>query len=161
MKLRPLILALGCFWFLLSGCSKESDLAPDFTLRLVQDQTKKITLSQLTRTQSVLLVFWATWCDACVSEIPILNAWQSQYADEGLQILAVNVQESREHVTKFQDENPFDFLSVLDSDGQVASLYGLSGLPSSVLLAKGGEIIYYGFGLPERLEPFLAHSTKP
>ncbi len=145
---------------LIAGCSERRNQAPDFTLSSVEDQQSQVTLSDLTREKSVLLVFWATWCPSCIEEIPILNAWQEQYAERGLQVLAVNVQEPRHHVLEFQKMMPLNYPSLLDADGEVASRYNLMALPSSVLLAKGGEILYYGFGLPERIERFFATDTK-
>ena len=140
--------------FLFAGCDP-GPKAPDFTLPSLQDQSREVTLSSLSNEQPVLLVFWATWCPSCLSEIPILNEWQEKYSPQGLKILAVNVQEPRDQALDFIWENPLKYLALTDENGEVAARYGLAGLPSSVFLAKGGRILYYGFGLPENLEQLL------
>ena len=124
--------------------------APDFTLPTVVED-EKITLSEWTEQGPVLIVFWASWCPPCVQEIPILNEWHDKYGSgkPGLKIIAVNVQETREKVISFMKENPIHYPVALDTEGTVSSLYGIVGLPVAVALAKGGEIIYYGFTLPE------------
>lgn len=157
---RKLLLAL-LLLAVFTGCDAENHLkkAPDFTLGLLEDSSNKVTLSEMVRDQPVLLVFWATWCPSCRNEIPLLNAWHQKYEQHGdFQILAVNVQESREHVLKFKESNPFSYSSVMDEFGDVSALYGLSGVPVSVFLAKGGEIIYYGFGLPPNVEQLLTRA---
>jgi len=148
----------GLLCLTLLGCSKSPSrqVAPDFTLRRVEDENVQITLSEVAKENSVLLVFWATWCPSCVDEIPVLNQWHKQYRDQDFRILAVNVQEPREEILAFKSLHPFDYDSVVDEDGDVVARYGLVGLPVSLFLAKGGEIIYYGFGLPTDVDQLLA-----
>lgn len=138
------------------GKHRVGDIAPDFSLPLLQNQGQKVRLSEISANHPVLLVFWATWCASCVSEIPLLNQWHQKYSPRGLQILAINVQESPGYLTRFMEDNPIEFPTLLDEEGEVSSLYGLVGIPSSVLLAKGGGIIYYGFGLPDNMDKLLA-----
>lgn len=138
------------------GKHRIGDQAPDFSLPVLQSQDQRIRLSDISANNPVLLVFWATWCSSCVSEIPLLNRWHQKYFPQGLRILAINVQESRGYLTRFLEENPIEFPTLLDEEGEVSSLYGLVGIPSSVLLAKGGGIIYYGFGLPDNIDKLLA-----
>ncbi len=142
-------------FFVFWGCDSRPK-APDFTLPSLQDESQQITLSHIAHEQPVLLVFWATWCPSCISEISTLNEWEEKYRSQGLKILAIDVQEPRDQALDFVKENPLRYLSLIDESGEVASRYGLAGLPSSVFLAKGGKILYYGFGLPENLEQLLA-----
>lgn len=147
-------LFLACF--IISGCNRsaEHQQAPDFTLEPLE-KTAPVTLSALHQKSPVLLIFWATWCPSCVDEIPALNEIRSQYSEDQLQLLAVNVQESREQIAAFAKKHPMQYPILLDETGDVAARYGLVGLPASVLLAKGGEILYYGFSLPPNLDQWL------
>ena len=149
---------------LFSGCGTQTSekktgaKAPDFTLpRLPGDS--QVTLSKINGEKPVLLAFWASWCPSCVEEIPALNEMQAKYGDRNFEILSVNVQEPREDVMKFMKEKEIAYSVALDEDGEVASSYGLVGLPASVLLAKGGEILYYGFTLPENPEQYFEPGT--
>ena len=134
--------------------------APDFTLATAADKNKTVTLSEATKEHPVLLTFWASWCPACVEEIPALNEWNKKYVSTGLQIFGINVQETREHVLEFQKTHPMSYPVLLDEDGHVADKFGLVGLPAAVILAKGGEIIYYGFGLPDNPDEVMKEMKR-
>ncbi len=128
--------------------------AADFTLPSLQDRAREITLSDFNRDNPVLLVFWATWCPSCKKEIPHLSA-ASQAAPQGLKVLAVSVEENREKVLDFTRRHPLNYDVLLDEQGSVAQLYGIDGIPVVILLAKGGEILYYGFRVPKHLDQLL------
>lgn len=150
----PLLLALT-----LTSCRGLPSKAPDFTLSGI-DPAQKVTLSEAYKDSPVLLAFWASWCPSCNEEIPELKRIYQEYASKGLKIYAVNVQEPREEVQKFAASEGLPYPILLDEKGEVADRYKLDGLPVCVVLAKGGEILYYGFSLPENLEQLLARNHK-
>lgn len=147
----------GCRFF--SPVQTTHGIAPDFSLASLENPDQKIALSKVYAENPVLLVFWATWCPPCVEEIPVLNEWHDRYSSKGLKIISVNIQEPRDHLLKFLQEYPVKFPVWMDLEGETQALYGLVGLPVSVFLAKGGEIIYYGFGLPSQIEALLEKSA--
>lgn len=122
--------------------------APNFVLPNLAGE--KVELASMTSKKPTLLVFWATWCPTCKEEIPILNEWSQKFPD--LTILGIDVQESRERVQAFAQKQKIQYPVLLDEEAEVAHQYGLVGIPASVLLAKGGKVIYYGFALPQNIE---------
>lgn len=142
--------------FSILGCasSKQGSQAPDFILPQASDSSP-VALSNLHQQTPVLLVFWASWCPSCVEEIPQLKAIYQKYPKSKLQLVAINVQESQKDVQRFIKEKALPYSVLLDLDGAVAARYDVAGLPASVLLAKGGEILYYGFSLPAQLDSWL------
>ena len=132
-----------------------SSTAPDFQLAALENSERTTTLSEVYKDHRVLLIFWASWCPSCVEEIDTLNAWQERYQAQGLQILGINVRERREDVLKFTKLHPIRYPVLMDTEGEVASRYGVVGLPMSVLLAKGGKILYDGFSLPADIDTLL------
>ena len=150
---------------ILSGCGNPhigSSTAPDFSLEALPvgetqgTAANPVKLSEIYAASPVLLVFWASWCPSCREEIPVLNAWHKGYAALGLKIFGVNVQENPERVAAFTAETPIYYPILLDRDAAVAGDYGLMGVPASVLVAKGGKILYYGFSLPKNIEELLS-----
>lgn len=129
--------------------------APDFTLPAYKDSSRFVTLSQIAETKVVLIAFWASWCPTCVEEIPELNEIHRRYEGRGLEILGVNVEESQDQIEKFVKRIPVEFEILMDTDGKVSAQYGLTALPASVLIARGGKILYYGFSLPDQLDAYL------
>ncbi len=142
------------------GCSRAGakqvfQKAPDFNLPVWGGGGKILTLSEVSKDRPVLLVFWATWCPTCVSEVRTLNQWQKRYGPLGLKILAVSVQESGEKLQRFSEKHTLTYACLLDKSGDVAERYGVDSIPTAVLLAKGGEILYYGYQLPQDVERLL------
>lgn len=125
--------------------------APDFVLKNLAGES--VALANVVSQKPTLLVFWASWCPTCVEEIPTLNEWTAQYPH--LQILGIDVQEPGDRVRHFVEKKKIRYPVLLDPEGDVAEQYGLVGIPASVLLAKGGQIIYYGFALPKNIEQLI------
>jgi peroxiredoxin len=111
--------------------------APDFSADTPDGQT--YTLSQL-RGSPVAINFWATWCAPCEAEMPALQDAQRRHADPGLTILAVNGGEPPEVVTAFMDDLGLTFPALLDPDGEIADLYGVHALPTTVFVDAQGNI---------------------
>ena len=59
------------------------------------------------RGKVVLINLWATWCSPCLKEIPDLLRLQARYADQGLVLIAISMNEPEELYTRvipFRDE---------------------------------------------------------
>ena len=109
--------------------------APNFTLTSLDGSV--VTLSDL-RGQVVVLDFWATWCGPCEESLPHLQALHQQYADQGVIVLAINVEENRDQVSRFIQDNSYTFTVLLDSDGAVSNAYGVWGIPYTVVVDQSG-----------------------
>ncbi|MGD8309221.1 MAG: TlpA disulfide reductase family protein [Chromatiales bacterium] len=94
----------------------------------------------------VLVNFWATWCPPCVEEIPSLNRLYARLADEGLQILAVNVGESPEQVGRFLEDKPTAFPVLLDEDGRALRDWKVYAFPTTFAIDSQGRIRYAVYG---------------
>jgi peroxiredoxin len=115
--------------------------AHNFTLEAVDGDT--VTLSEFRGEKSVLLVFGATWCPYCVTEIPEFKEVYNAYSD-GLELLSIDVQESHRKVASFVDKHSIPYKVLLDRDGEVARKYGVRGIPYQVFIDKSGSILYEG-----------------
>ncbi len=113
--------------------------APDFTLTNMTGQ--KVSLSQY-RGKVVVLNFWATWCPPCREEMPSMEALYRKYKDQGLVMLAVNVDESGESaVKKFLQKTPYSFPILLDSENVAQNTYGVFRFPESFIIDREGVIV--------------------
>jgi len=134
--------------FLNISCSTASSTegagksAPDFTLTSLKGES--VTLSQFRGKKSVLLVFGATWCYYCVTEIPELKDVYSAYNDEELKLLYVDIQESQRKMQAFVNKHSIPYTVLLDMAGSVANAYGIRGIPHQLLIDKNGYILYEG-----------------
>jgi thiol-disulfide isomerase/thioredoxin len=120
--------------------------APLFALPDLQDT--EVRLEEVLADKPALLVFWATWCTYCRAEIPDLNRLQAERGDE-VSLLAIDIQESRRKVSAFADKEGIAYRILLDSDAQVARRYGITGIPSLILIDRQGGIHYQGHVVEE------------
>ncbi len=125
-----------------SGPQKDK-LAPDFLLPTLDGADLR--LSDL-RGQAVLLNFWATWCAPCRREIPQFVAAYDQYRDQGLVIVAVNVQEGKDTIRRYAEDFGMDFPVAIDASGKVVDSYRLLGLPTTYFIDRDGVVrsVYRG-----------------
>lgn len=86
----------------------------------------------------VYLDFWASWCAPCRKSFPWLNRLQAKYGEEGLVVVAVNVDRERRKADEFLEKHPADFRVVYDPEGKLASHYDLKGMPSTFLIDRSG-----------------------
>ncbi len=114
--------------------------AADFTLPDLHGQPQS--LSQY-RGKVVLLNFWATWCKPCTTEMPAMQACYDKLRDKGFVVLAVNELEDPQKVAEHVKAYGHTFPVLMDKDNRVANLYGVYGLPVSVLIDEQGIVRDY------------------
>jgi peroxiredoxin len=115
--------------------------APDFT----QNDTANnlVQLSSL-KGKYVLLDFWASWCGPCRAENPNVKKAYDQYKDKNFVILAVSLDEKRDAWVKAIRDDNMPWIHVSDLKGwknEVATQYGIRGIPQNLLLSPDGKII--------------------
>jgi len=99
----------------------------------------------------VLVNFWATWCEPCRGEIPLLIGLQDKYASKGFTMLGASMDEDgAKAVDPFIHDNRFnvggkqeqmDYPIVLGSDEITDKFGGLLGMPTSYLISRDGKIV--------------------
>jgi peroxiredoxin len=117
--------------------AREGSLAPDFLLKTLDGG--EIRFSDL-RGKAVIVNLWATWCGPCRKEMPQFVAAYDRYREEGLEIIAVNVQESPSVIQPFVDDFGMDFPVALDKRGTVSDKYRILGLPMTYFIDRQGVI---------------------
>jgi len=139
MKLAAVI-SFAAFWYLLNaaayGQTPERPLVPDLTMQTLigdtwslSDQADKV----------VVLNFWATWCVPCRTEKPMLNRLAEEFADDGLLIAGISLDEGNtDLVQKFVDEYKIGYTILMaEPDSPWA---GIENLPTTILVDKKGRM---------------------
>ena len=129
-------------------------LAPPF--ELLNADGERIRLVDL-RGQPVIVNFWATWCEPCRVEMPILQEIYASYPAGTLHILAINLGESARVVREWQNALGLTYDMLVDERQATAVRYALRGQPSTYVIAPNGLItnIFYGPASPEALQAAL------
>jgi peroxiredoxin len=121
-----------------AGPPAVGQVAPDFTL---SDQAgKPVSLADL-RGKVVIVNFWATWCPPCRAEMPSMETLHRELADEGLVLLAINIEkDGRKTVPAFLAGKPHSFPILFDDREEVQKRYGVYKFPESFVVRKDGTI---------------------
>jgi len=115
--------------------------APDFYLMDLQG--KRFTLSSPLG-KPVVLFFGTTWCPSCRAEIPAVKTTYETYAERGLVVVYIDIQEPAEKVARFVRSYSLPYPVLLDKDGDVAGNYNVVGVPMLFLIDKEGNVIAAG-----------------
>ena len=86
----------------------------------------------------VYLDFWASWCGPCRQSFPWMEILKSTYGAQGLEIITVNLDRDRADADKFLKQLHPTFDVRFDPKGELAELYKIQGMPSSVLIDRHG-----------------------
>jgi len=124
--------------------------APDFTLEKLNGGNLK--LSDL-RGKAVLLNFWATWCGPCKIETPWLVEMQSQYGNQGLQVVGVAMDDSgKDEISKFAKDMGVNYPVLLGKEAVGEEYGGVPALPESFFIGRDGKIVDRIIGLKGKAE---------
>jgi len=102
-------------------------------------QTAEVVLSDF-KGKVVYLDFWASWCLPCKKSFPWMQDIQHSYADQGFEIIAINLDKDREKAEQFLKDMQVDFTVAFDESGESASAYKLKGMPSTYLIGRDGKV---------------------
>ncbi|UOE92415.1 thiol-disulfide oxidoreductase ResA [Alkalihalobacillus sp. LMS39] len=107
--------------------------------------------------QGVFLNFWGTYCKPCEEEMPIMDDFYQIYKDQGVEIIAVNVNEADLRVQRFVERYNLSFPVAIDKGMLVSDAYGIRPLPITFLINEHGivEKIHYGMMDEALVEEFM------
>jgi thiol-disulfide isomerase/thioredoxin len=97
----------------------------------------------------VLIDFWATWCAPCVASMPKLAEIYKEGKDKGLVMISVDQDQEASKAADFLAKNGYEWPNFHDGDGEIEKLMGSGGIPRTVLVDAGGQIVYDGTGMDE------------
>ena len=104
--------------------------------------------------QVILVDFWASWCGPCRQSFPWMNAMQAKYAEQGLKIVAINLDSEVAAAREFLAEVPANFTLGFDPEGNSAEQMQVEAMPMSYLIDRDGQIRYrlMGFNTDKKVE---------
>jgi len=101
------------------------------------------------RGRVVVLDFWASWCEPCRRSIPILNGLEAELAGQPVTFLGVNVEQlGPRRLQQVHADLGATFPTLQDLTGEVKLRYGVTVLPTLVVLDTQGVVRHVGTGVP-------------
>jgi thiol-disulfide isomerase/thioredoxin len=127
---------------------------PDIALPAVDGTTHRLTQW---KGRPLLINFWATWCEPCRREIPLLKTLRLERAAEGLEIVGIAV-DSGDATRKYASTQGIDYPVLVGQQGglEAVSAFGMDTvLPFSVFVDGQGRIFTLKVGELHRDEAEL------
>ena len=117
------------------------------------------------RGQVVVIDFWASWCGPCRISTPALNELRTRHADSGLVLVGVNLDSgfNEQEVQAARESFGAEFPSIQDTEREFQSAYGVTALPTLVVIHPDGTVIttHRGGASADRLSQMVAPHLPP
>jgi cytochrome c biogenesis protein CcmG/thiol:disulfide interchange protein DsbE len=92
------------------------------------------------RGKVVVLNFWASWCEPCRVESPLLERWHKRLARRGGTVLGVDVLDVASDARDFARQYKLSYPLARDGDGKVLSGWGVLAYPETFVIDRHGRI---------------------
>jgi thiol-disulfide isomerase/thioredoxin len=118
--------------------------APSFSL--TSKGGSQVNLAQF-KGKVVMINFWASWCGPCRQEMPLLEDIYKKYNKLGFTLLGVNVEPDSKAADDWLKQTPVSFPILYDKDSKVSQMYDVSGMPSTVIIDRKGNLrmLHHGY----------------
>ena len=117
---------------------KAGDHAPNFSI--TADNGKTVTVKDFGG-KLLILNFWASWCEPCVSEVPSLNQLARQLGPNGVVVLGVSEDKDPKAYQDFLTRFRVSFLTARDPSQDTKLKYGTHLIPETYLINRDGKVV--------------------
>jgi len=96
----------------------------------------------------VVVDFWASWCKPCAKSLPVYSELQKKYADQGLEIIAVSIDDELENVQRYLKDHKLGLRFVHDKDKSLVGRFEPPKMPTAYIVDREGTIrvVHGGWG---------------
>jgi thiol-disulfide isomerase/thioredoxin len=139
------VFLLLCLLFV-STAGQQPDSLKEFSLPKLNGQPLR---SQELKDSIVVLDFWATWCEACISEIPAFNNLEKEYSSRGVKVIGLAVQSGwASDIRKFVKQYNMRYTILVGNDDTVSD-FGVISFPNTYLIGPGWKLYKKYSGVSE------------
>jgi cytochrome c biogenesis protein CcmG, thiol:disulfide interchange protein DsbE len=131
--------------------------APGFSLELLSPGTPpartigraaadgKVGIDEL-RGTPLVLNFWASWCDPCADESPVLERGWQKWKRRDVLFLGLDMQDLREDARSFLSQVGVTYPTVRDPGKKTSKHYGATGIPETYFITRDGRVVAHVVG---------------
>ena len=111
------------------------------------------------RGQVVVLNYWASWCEPCRDESPLLERWHRKISKRNGTVLGIDVLDVTSDAEAFIDEFGLTYPQLRDKDGSTQEDFGIVAYPETFVIDPDGRIVATRRGPVD--EEFLRDTVTP
>ena len=138
---------------------RAGDAATNFAVTDLEGN--RIELKEL-QGKGVFLNFWGTYCPPCEKEMPIMEKLYHEYKPQGIEMIALNVNEKDLAVRTFAERYKLTFPVAIDVGMRISEAYGIRHLPTTILVDEHGEVVRVHTGeMNEKMIRSFLEEIKP
>jgi cytochrome c biogenesis protein CcmG, thiol:disulfide interchange protein DsbE len=153
-----LLLTIGLVWIVAGTLEvrivNAGDTAPNFSI--VTERGKTVTRSDFGG-KLLVLNFWASWCPPCITELPSLNQFATEYAGQGVVVLGISIDKNEHLYKNFLAQRQVAFDTARDPEANISASYGTFQIPETYLIDRNGKVLEKVISNMDWMDPqFLA-----
>jgi cytochrome c biogenesis protein CcmG/thiol:disulfide interchange protein DsbE len=105
----------------------------------------RIALAEL-RGTPVVVNFWASWCDPCRAEAPVLERGWREAGRQGVLFLGLDMQDATDDARNFLREFSITYPNVREAGDETSRRYGMTGIPEAFFISARGQVVGHVIG---------------
>lgn len=117
----------------------DTGAAPNFTLTTFTGQPFSMAAQQ---GKITIINFWASWCNTCPGEAPILNALWDDYQARGVTLIGIAHLDNQSDSLAFMKQYAMDYPAAPDDGNHASDAYHIKQVPETYLIDQHGQIVY-------------------
>ena len=137
MILRTLLAAIGLSLTAQAGAIEAGKPAPALEAKLLDGSQFSLAASA---GNVVIVNFWATWCVPCRAEMPALDAYYRKHRTEGLQLIAISMDDPRDEPKMREVMRAFAFPAALARDASFKAYGRIWRIPLTFVIDRRGVL---------------------
>jgi cytochrome c biogenesis protein CcmG/thiol:disulfide interchange protein DsbE len=127
--------------FVKSVAAGRLPVAPSFDLPALSG-SGRVRLADY-RGKIVVLNFWASWCDPCIDEAPLLASMAAEQAKSGVVFVGVDANDVVDDARAFTTRFGLGYAQAHDGDGSEKDHFGVTGFPETFVIDRSGRAVQW------------------